>query len=477
MKLLRLLVLSLLLAALMPEVPRSWSHEGHDHNFLRKPGDPTKVIISQEGQSEIGLKTESAHRGDLSITLKPLLGRIEAAEDKNFDVNAPISGVVKEVRVVQGDTVKSGDTLAIVRSTELANVVAKLLDERAKVQAEKALAKIRLERDIKVEEVELALVQSKYERQAKLGPLGAASKESVEVALTDFNKAKATLEALKNQLQQEMAIQDARLTQVTNAARSQTRVMGLSDIDFDEAISTNSVIAEVPIRAPTTGVVTFRDLTPGESFDTRKKIFTVLDPNVVWVVLEVFQEQLPLIEVGQHVTVDTAMKTKFSGVVSQVAAVTNPSSRTIPLRIVVDNPQWQLRPGMFASGEITVKTLKEVIRVPESALIEEGAKAVVFVKRNTFMFQATEVAVGAKSNGLVEIKSGVKEHDDIAVGAAALQLYGNSLLNRLPPAGAPHEESDRNWDSTVLLTGVGMGLGASAAAILAFFLSRRTRKG
>lgn len=478
MKVMRVLLLGIALAMLAPPMPRSFSHEGHDHGFMRRALDPGKVVLSTEAQKEIGLKTQPVRRGSMNITLKLLAGHVEAAQDRTFDINPPVSGVVKEVRAMQGDVVAAGSPLAVIRSTELAAAVAKLLDERAKIQAEKALAKIRLEKEIAIQVVEFDLVQSKYSRTEKLEKVLAVSKEALEVARADLNKARVKLNSLQAQLTEEVAILDARLQQVTDAVRSETRVMGLSDKDFDRAVATNQVIAEIPILSPVSGVVTFRDFTAGESFDPKKKVFTVLDLRQVWVVVDIFQDQLSSIEIGQSVSISTTSNESYRGNISSVGSVVDATSRTVPVRIVVDNPDFVLRPGMFATGEVTLQTVQDTLLIPVTAVISDKGKSIVFTKRDEFFFHAVRVSIGATNGQLVEIIGGVRENDEVVVGDAALQLYGNSLLNKQLPAVAPRsDEQPWNRERVALVIGVGVGLVcAGLGAVVVAFL-RRKRSG
>lgn len=401
--------------ALMFLVSQSWPHEGHDDAFGKLKGSAKTVIVTLEGQAAIGLQVETARRGTINNSLK-LPGRVEAAEDLVYDINPPVSGVVREVKVKLGDAVKAGTPLAVIHSIEVADALGRLLESRAQIKAE-----------IAVKRQEMSLARSTYEREKMLWEEGIAPKKDYEAASTAYNVAATTVGAL-----------ESRLSLATQAARSAVRVMGLPDETFDRVIKTNQVVAELPFVSPVAGIVTFRDFTPGEAFDTGKKAFTILDFSQVWVTVDVFQDQIPKIAIGQQVGIITSAGDERSGTISSIGSVVDAAKRTLPVRIVTDNPEQGLRPGMFVTGEIMLSASREdVLIVPAGALIEEGGRTIVFVKLAGNSFRPVDIKVGTRNSDTVEVAGGIAEGDSIVV-AGARQLYSQSLLAGRASDGHEH---------------------------------------
>jgi RND family efflux transporter MFP subunit len=110
--------------------------------------------------------------------------------------------------------------------------------------------------------------------------------------------------------------------------------------------------------------------------------------------------------------------TTFEGRVDMVGDTLDPQTRTVPVRIVVSNPGARLRPGMFASVQISEPQTSSAVFVPENALQEINGQSVVFVSSDGTRFRPQAVNVGLHSRGKAEITSGLRQGDRIAVSGA-----------------------------------------------------------
>jgi membrane fusion protein, heavy metal efflux system len=475
------------------------AHEGHDDAFSQQGGASVKtVVVTPEGQQAIGLQTLQVRSGSVEQTLR-LNGRVEAADNRAYDINPPVSGVVKEVFVKQGDAVSVGTPLALIHSIEIATTLSQLLQERTRLQttiattttrfdADIARSRTQFDRDIAVQQKEVEITKITYDREAQLLNEGVTARKDYHDAKNAYETAKVKLAALRKQRDvdlgasrkqkaQEIDSLQRQFALTTDAVRKQLGVMGLSSAAFNQAISKNQVVAEIPLVSPVSGVVTFRDITAGETLDKGKKIFSVVGVSPVWIIIDVFQEQIPTIQLGQSVRILTAANVAVNGVISSIGTVVDPATRTLPVRIVSSNESGVLKPGMAVTAEVvTGASAGNKIVIPSSALVEESGHPIVFVK-NGNNFQPVNVTVGQRSFDTIEITSGLFVGDNV-VTRGARQLYSQSLLsasaqNSTQGHGTTSAQSNGMQLIPVFLGGTVLGLLLGLGAW--FFFRKRKR--
>ncbi len=477
------------------------AHEGHNAAFSTSSGTSTAktVVVAPEGQAAIGIKTQVVQAGSIENTIRAT-GRVEPAENSAFDINPPAPGVVRQVFVKQGDSVAVGSPLAILHSVEIATTLTQLLQERARMQGEitrlktKATADVtrtrtQFARDIAVQQKEVDITRIDFQREEQLLKEGLTARKDYYDAKNACETAQVKLGALKKQviqevgsLQKQVASDVASLqTQMnlsTDAVRKQLSVMGLAAGAFNSAVARNQVVAEIPLTSPVAGVVTFRDITAGEVVDTTKKIFSVVSLGQVWVVIDVFQDQVQNLKLGQQVRITTPDNRQITGSISVIGSVVDPAKRTLPVRIVVSNTHGSLRPGTFVTADIVTAKGGSKVVVPASAVIEESGKPIVFVQ-NGNNFQPVIVALGTRSFDQVEIRSGLFSGDRVVI-TGARQLYSQSLLNAQAQA-ATHEPKSTTaapaGNPLSLLPGILIGISiTSLIALVAWLLLRKRIK-
>lgn len=496
------------LTSMLLSIAPCLAHEGHNEAFSTGATASTAktVVVAPEGQAAIGIKTQVVQAGSVENTIRAT-GRVEPAENSAFDINPPAAGVVKQVYVKQGDAVSVGSPLATLHSVEIANTMTQLLQERARMQGEintlrtKARGdldrtRIQFQRDIAVQEKEVQITKITYDREAQLLKEGVTARRDYYDAKNAYETAQVKLNALRKQLTQEVssinrqleseiASRQMQMNLSTDAVRRQLAVMGLGAGAFNSAMARNQVIAEIPLTSPVAGVVTFRDITPGEVVDSTKKIFSIVGLGQVWVVMDVFQDQVANLRVGQEVRVTTADNNQIVGSIAVIGSVVDPTRRTVPVRIVVANTYGLLRPGTFVTADIVVAAGGTGVLVPASALIEEGGKPVVFVQ-NGNNFQPVPVTIGARNFDRVEIRSGLFSGDRVVI-TGARQLYSQSLLNAQAapaPADAMHGTATSTQATAVpaatagsLVPGILIGvLVAALISLIAWLLLRKRVK-
>lgn len=179
----------------------------------------------------------------------------------------------------------------------------------------------------------------------------------------------------------------------------------------------------VAVTAPLGGRVTERLVTLGETVTPDKTLFTIINLHTVWVQLNVYQKDLSSVHLGESVTVtsDTAPGRTFAGGVSSIGDVVDEATRTVKLRAVIQNPGNVLKPQSFVRGAIVTSARATALMVPADAVQQLEGRSVVFVPAGRRgELRARPVAVGAKLDGWVEIRSGLKAGDRVVTRNAFL---------------------------------------------------------
>lgn len=172
---------------------------------------------------------------------------------------------------------------------------------------------------------------------------------------------------------------------------------------------------QLEIKAPIDGVVIDRKATTGELVDKAKEIYTISDPTQLWTIAEVKERDIAVVKVGQDAAF-TAMaypEEKFHGKVVLIGNQVEAGSRTVEVRIAVDNADGRLKPGMFADVEIVTTVLDNVLLIPDGALQTDGDNQIVFVSLDGNKFEKRVVKLGLEQSGRVQILSGVKAGEKV----------------------------------------------------------------
>ena len=169
------------------------------------------------------------------------------------------------------------------------------------------------------------------------------------------------------------------------------------------------------LKAPIDGVIIERKATAGEVVDKTKEIYTISDPTQLWAIAEVKERDIAAVKVGQDAvfTVLAYPKEKFNGKVVLLGNQVEEQSRTLEVRIAVENTDGRLKSGMFADVEIVTTILDNVLLIPDSALQTESENQIVFVALDGNKFEKRVVKLGLEQQGLVQVLEGLKAGDKV----------------------------------------------------------------
>ncbi|HSE50527.1 MAG TPA: efflux RND transporter periplasmic adaptor subunit [Terriglobales bacterium] len=203
------------------------------------------------------------------------------------------------------------------------------------------------------------------------------------------------------------------------ASRRKLELWGLSASQIDELAAGRSAV-NVTTYSPASGVVKERKVTAGQYVSEGEALFTIADLSRVWVLADVYQDELSRLRTGAaaEITTDALPGTKLRGRVSFLDPNVSPETRTTAARIEVANPELRLRPGMFVRVRLDVGKRAPTLAVPRTAVLDTGADQLVYVARGNGEFEQRPVRLGEATDGYYPVLSGLKEGESVVTRGA-----------------------------------------------------------
>lgn len=340
-----------------------------------EPAAAGQVRISTEKVQKLGVRTEPARLQSLDRVLR-VAGRIEANEGRTYAIAPKFEGYVERLHVnATGQAVAKGQPLFEVYSPELVSA-----------QREYAIAAQGVD----------ALRGVGGEAQGSMAQL-----------------AEASLNRLRNW--------DVSEAQVKALAKS------------GEARRT------LTFRSPVNGIVTEKKALQGMRFQPGEALYQVADLSSVWVMAEVFEQDIGLVKAGAkaRVRLGAYPEKVFEGTVAYVYPTLKAETRSVSVRLELANPGALLKPGMFAQVELPAAARGAVLTVPTSAVIDSGVRQIVLVQTGEGRYAPREVKLGARSDERVEVLDGLHEGEPVVVAANFLIDAESNLKAAIGGFGSP----------------------------------------
>ena len=340
-----------------------------------EPASANQVRISTEKVQKLGVRTEPAGLRALDRIVRAA-GRIEPDERRTYAISPKFEGYVERLHVnATGQPVSKGQPLFEVYSPELVSA-----------QREYAIA--------------------------------AQGVESLKAAGGET----------QNSMRQ---LADSSLLRLKNWDISEEQIKTLA--------KSGETRRTLTFRSPVAGIVTEKKALQGMRFMPGEALYLVADLSAVWVIADVFEQDIGLLKVGAGATVKiNAYPDKvFKGAITYVYPTLKAETRTIPVRVELANPGQLLKPGMFAQVEIAVAAKGPVVAVPVSAVIDSGTRRIVLVQKAEGRYEPREVKLGARSDTYVEVMEGVKDGEPVVVAANFLIDAESNLKAALGGFAAP----------------------------------------
>ena len=205
-------------------------------------------------------------------------------------------------------------------------------------------------------------------------------------------------------------------------AAERLRLLGVPEQTIKAIRKTRKTKRAVPLLAPDDGVVTKIGLREGMYIKPSLELFTLGKLDVVWVQVDVFENQLDWVKTGRpaEIRVEALPGRKWEGEIEYIYPELDPRTRTLKVRLRFDNPDAALKPNMFADVIIYGGPKRDVLSIPREAVIRTDAHARVVKKVGDGKFQPVVIEAGMVSGDSVEVLSGLDEGDEIVVSGQFL---------------------------------------------------------
>lgn len=356
---------------------KSSSSDGHGGPEAEE-AHAAEVTLTPAQLAQLQPQSVPVALADINVEL-PLTAEVSLNEEKVAHIYPRVPGIVVRIVKTLGDTVRKGDVLAIIESRDLADAQADYLVARETS----------------------ALAEANFIREEGLW------------------REKITSE--REYLDAKRAIAEAGIK--LRSAEQKLHALGLSDADvLSLARDPRESASRYSITAPLTGSIIKKHVTPGELVGA-DELYTIADLDVVWLLTNVHEKDLARVKEGQAATVVTQAypNRPFFGRLTWIAATIDEQTRTLTVRVEVDNEERLLRPGMFARVLLAAETRKGVLTIPPSAVLTERGEVFVFVDAGAGRFQKKEIRVGIRSSSALEVVEGLQAGDRVVT-------TGNFLL-------------------------------------------------
>jgi cobalt-zinc-cadmium efflux system membrane fusion protein len=211
------------------------------------------------------------------------------------------------------------------------------------------------------------------------------------------------------------------------SAQAALKVIGITDPD---AVVQAPPSFEVPVKAPIGGLVVEQDVAAGQLLQSgTTQCFMISDVTTIWVLVNVYQKDLPYVHVGDPVTIQTdTYPESFHGRISYVAASLDPATRTLQARIDTNNPSEKLKKDMYVVATVNAGKIANAIALPDAAILRDSEnQPFVYMARSSNQFGRQSVTLGESFNGQTQITSGVKAGDQVIGDGSLFLQFANSL--------------------------------------------------
>jgi len=341
-----------------------------------------KLTLTPEQMRTVQLKIETVgERPSSEAAGQMATGVVQANTYKETPVVSLVGGIVRSVGAELGQKVRRGQRVAVVFSNELAEAQSRYLTAVATLDEH----------------------HRHHLRTIKLVEIGAASRQDLEMATSQYREAESNLANLRQKL----------------------LLLGTTAQRMDSLISTSQINSEFLVPSPSSGTVTSRTVNPGEVIEANKELMRVTDLSTVWVVGQVYEKDLATVRVGSgaNITSDAYPGRVFRGRVSYVDPKIDPATRTAQVRIELNNPGQILKIGMYVNVAFGAlgNAEKTTPAIPKDAVQTIGNQQYVFLstdKSNEFVLRP--VRLGPESNGFYPVLEGLSAAERIVIEGSFL---------------------------------------------------------
>ena len=375
-------------AVLMTLVTASCAHHTADAN-------PAPATSGSGGSDDARARLFSVPQEQMShvqeVTVEPtrlrrelrLSGTVAYNSFETTPVITQISGPVSRILIAPGENVRAGQPMLYVASPDFAQLRTNYLKAKdAFSLAQKSYAR----------------AQDLYQHRVN--------------ALADLEQAEST----QNQAQADLQAAEQALT-----------VVG---IEHPDRLSKDTTIPEVPVLAPIAGEAVERLASPGQVIQAgATQVFTISNMGSVWVLVNVYERDMGAVHMGDTVTIQTdAYPDEFHGRISYIGAALDATSRTLPVRIITQNPGEKLKKDMYVTAIVEAGAIPNALTVPDSAVLRNAEnEPFVYVEVSPNQFGERPVTIGEAADGKTQVLEGLKTGERVIADGSLFLQFQNSF--------------------------------------------------
>jgi len=328
------------------------------------------------------IQVVTVEQGPLARTLR-LSGAVEYNDFKTTPVITQVGGPVSRVMVVQGEHVRAGQVLLYVASPDYSLLRSAYLKARDAFQ----------------------LADKFYLRAQDLYAHHAIAQADLEQAQSNRTQAQADFESSADAI----------------------RILGIAD---PETIVTKPPSPEIPLYSPVAGEVVDRTCSAGQLLAAgATQCFTLTDMNSVWILVNIYQNDVAYVHVGDPVTIaNESYPAVVRGKIEYISPALDPSTRTLQARIEAPNPGERLKKEMYVTAQVQAGVIPNALFVPNSSVLrDEQNMPYVYLQTGKGQFARRDVTLGESQDGKTQILTGLQANDRVVGDGSLFLQFQNSL--------------------------------------------------
>lgn len=326
---------------------------------------PNELKLTAEQEKNFGISLGNPETRTVFDAIV-LNGIVELSPQQSASVSFPLSGIVRSIGVLAGNSVGKGSTLATIESLEI----------------------IQLQEDYWKTAGQLQFAEQERQRQTTLSQEEVGAKRKLQQAESEMRVLEATKQGIEAKLQ----------------------VVGIDP----KSLKTNQILRTIALRAPIGGVVKSVQATLGKSINGGESLFEIVNQTGARLVLKVFEKDVNRVKIGQKVTFENG-----SATITSLGTTFDPNTRTVDAYATLT--ATRLLAGQYVNGKV-VSSPRQTETLPETAIVRTGETAHIFVKTPQGIYRPIDVKTGATQDGFVEVTFSKKPTLPIVItGAQTLQ--------------------------------------------------------
>ncbi len=353
-------------------------------------GGPPEVELDAAALKEANVQVAVAEDRRVPVTIRAN-GRLTANENTTWRVGAITDGRIITAEAKVGDRVEKGQVMARMHSHDI---------HESRALYRKAVAEFnRLQSNVEY-------ARRQRDRVKRLYEMKAASQEQLDTSENELKNVSTSLRSA------EIEVNRTRLHLVEFLGIPPE---GSEQGEHDETAEIHPEDL-IPVRAPASGIVLTRLITPGAVVQASGDMYVICDLSTIWVIAAVNEEFLSKVHTGMwaRIKVQAYPDRTFTGRVTKIDEKLDPETRTVQVRVEVDNRNGLLKPEMYAGVELEAGGSEQGLFVPQVAVQDVNGQSTVFVEKAAGRFEARPVELGQSMEGLILIRRGLKAGERVA---------------------------------------------------------------